>query len=246
MRGIAERPSQLVIPEGNLVLMVDGLWCTFRDHYWVLYNMAVKPVAEDVAYLLDPIQRCGRENARGWGAAINTIPGEIKERIRALVSDGLPGFETVAQQQGWISQFCHRHLIASLESKLGRHRRQLGSRWLRERIFAAVCDALATTDEHQLKLIEEQVEHFVERWDCTRRLRWTVTQFLRLKDSFRAYLLHPDLRLPTTTGSLESLHSLLRVAIGTANNPESAFRRATAFIRLRQTITCNGPILQQN
>lgn len=243
---IAKRPGQLLIPEGNLVLMVDGLWCTFRGRYWVLYNMAVKPVTENVAYLLDPIQRCGRENARGWDAAINTIPMEIRERIRALISDGLPGFEVIAQQQGWINQFCHRHLIASLESKLGRHRRQLGSRWLRERIYAAVCDALVTTDEHQLELLEEQLKHLVERWDCTRKLRWTVTQFLRLKDSFRAHLLHPDLRLPTTTGSLESLHSLLRVAIGTANNSESAFLRTKSFIRIRQTITCNGTGLQQN
>lgn len=246
MSVITERPGQLRIPEGDLVLMVDGLWCTFQGRYWVLYDMAVKPVTEDVAYLLDPIQRCGRENARGWSAAISTIPREIKERIRALISDGLPGFETIGQQQGWVNQFCHWHLISSLESKLGRHRRQLGSRWLRERIYAAVCDALVTTDEHQLGLLEEQLKQLIGRWDCTRRLRWTVSQFLRLKDSFRAYLRYPDLRLPTTTGSLESLHNLLRVAIGTVNNPESALLRATTCIRLRRTITCNGPILQQN
>jgi transposase-like protein len=243
---IAERPGQALIPGGDLALVVDGLWCTFQGRYWVLYNMAVKPVVEDVAYLLDPIQRCGRENAQGWSAAISTIPRAIKDRIRALISDGLPGFETIGQQQGWVSQFCHWHLTRSLESKLGRHRRQLGSRWLRERIYAAVCDALTTTDEHQLGLLEERLRQLIERWDCTRKLRWTVSQFLRLKDSFRAYLRHPDLRLPTTTGSLESLHNLLRVAIGTVNNPESALLRATAHLRLRQTITCNGRILQQN
>src|SRR5512136_667199 len=196
MAAILRQPNPLSLPADDLVLLVDGLWSTFGDQYWVLYDMAIKPTTENVAYFLDPIQRCGRENATGWNAAIDTIPWDLKERVRALISDDLPGFAAIARQHHWLNQFCHWHLLVALESKLGRHRRQLGSRWLRERIYAAVREALLTTDEQRLRQLEDQLKQLTGRWDCTRRLRWTVSEFLSRQSSYRAYLRYPDLKLP--------------------------------------------------
>jgi len=246
MTAIVQRPVSLTLPDGDLVLLVDGLWSTFQDKYWVLYNMAIKPVNENLAYFLDPVQRCGRENARGWEAALSTLSWDLKERIRALISDGLPGFEAIARRHWWHNQFCHWHLLTSLESKLGRRRRVLGSRWLRERIYVLVREALVTTDEERLRLLTEQLKQLTGRWDCTRPLRWTVSEFLSRANYYRAYLRYPELRLPTTTGAIESMHGLLREAIGSVNNPEAVLLRATAFLRLRRSITCNGSVLQQN
>jgi hypothetical protein len=243
---LIESPDQVQIPSGDLVLLVDGLWFTFQGQRWVLYDMAIKPVSENVAYFFDPIQRPGPENAAGWNAAIDTLPWDVIDRTRALISDGLAGFEAIARRYLWVNQFCHRHLIAALESKLGRHRRQLGSRWLRERIYAAVREALTTSDTQRLKQLEERIKQLIGRWDCTRSLRSTVNHFLKLQDSFRAYLRYPELNLPTTTNTMESMHNLLRDAIGSVNNPESACARATGLIRLHRTITCNGHSLQQN
>jgi hypothetical protein len=245
MRAVTRQAHQLSLPDGDLVLLVDGLWSTFQGEYWVLYDMAVKSVAENMVYFLDPVQRLGREGAEGWQTAVATLPPELRIRVKAMVSDGLPCFEAVAQRNHWLNQFCHWHLRQALESKLGRHRRQLGSRWLRERIYQAVCEALKTSDAQRLEELSCQLQHWVGHWDCTRRLRWVVNQFLRRRDSFRTYLDHPDLGLPTTVCSLESMHHLLRGAIGSVNNPQSLLLRATTFLRFHPTLICNASS-QQN
>ena len=42
------------------------------------------------------------------------------------------------------------------------------------------------------------------------------------------------------------MHSLLRKAIGSANNPGTVLLRAGAFLRLHPNITCNGKVFTQN
>lgn len=235
----------MTIPETDLVLLIDGLWSRFQGTPWVLYDMAVKPVATNVAHFLDPFVRSKRENVIGWQEALATIPRVIQRRIRALVSDDLPGLATLAQERGWVHQLCHYHLIAALELKMGWARPRLPTRWLRDEIYRSICEALVTTDEPRLAVLYERLQYLARRWDCRRRLRWIVNQFLRQADRFRAYLRYPELTLPTTTSAMESMHSLLRAAIGSVNNPQSLLNRATAFLRMHPTITCNGKVLTQ-
>ena len=62
----------------------------------------------------------------------------------------------------------------------------------------------------------------------------------------RTYLQHPELHLPTTTNTIESMNKLIRKQCRCLKTPQSLQRWATAFIRMRPTITCNGHIFQQN
>ncbi|MEO0108399.1 MAG: hypothetical protein ABIK62_04425, partial [candidate division WOR-3 bacterium] len=93
---------------------------------------------------------------------------------------------------------------------------------LRDEIYQLIREALVVTDEPRLVTITARLRHLAQRWDCRRRLRWLVNQFLRQMDQYRAYLRYPELNLPTTTSAMESMHGLLRPAVGTVNTPPSA------------------------
>lgn len=81
--------------------------------------------------------------------------------------------------------------------------------------------------------------------NCTLGLRYTAQYFVRQFQYYRTYLHYPELALPTTTSAVESMHRQLRQTISTVNDPASMKLRVTAYLRLRQTITCNPAILQQ-
>lgn len=242
---LGQLPADRLIPAGDLVLLVDGCWSTFKNRLWVLYDMALKPVGSDIAYFLDPYLRCGRENALGWQAALATIRGDILERVKALVSDGLPGFATIAREYGWVHQYCHWHLICALQRQLGWHRRYPPDPWLRNTIYRTLREVLVIRDGPRLEALCCQLRELIGQHNCTRQLRRIVGEFLRRRDDFRAYLRYPDLKLPRTTCTVESMHRLLRQAIGTANNPNSLLARAKAFIRLHPTCTCNSSAFAQ-
>lgn len=75
---------------------------------------------------------------------------------------------------------------------------------------------------------------------CPPWIRMQTVEFLRTLDDFRSYLNYPNLHLPATTNSLESAGKLIRKATGTARTSESVMLRATAFLRLKKSIACNG------
>lgn len=242
---ILAKPPALAFPDGALVLVIDGVWSVFHGRCWVLYNMALKPVSSNRAWFLDPIVRPGRESVNNWEAALNTIPLEFAGRIKALVSDGVAGIALLAQRHGWPLQLCHRHLLAALSERLGRWQRQRATQQPGRGLRMAIFETLLTADEGRATTLCQQVLQLSQHPNCTVSLRRTARFFVRHQQAYRAYLLHPELRLPSTTGALESMNRLLRQAIGTANNPEALLRRATAFLRLRKIITCNACPHQQ-
>jgi hypothetical protein len=71
----------------------------------------------------------------------------------------------------------------------------------------------------------------------------TVREFLKNLPFYRSYLQHPELGLPRTTNSVESMCRLLREMLRSSragSNPGSVLLWATAFIRLRSGVTCNS------
>jgi hypothetical protein len=238
-------PQEPAVPDGNLILLIDGIWSVLRGRRWVLYNQALKPMSANQAWFLDPYLRGGRENVYGWEAALDTIPQAIAGRIRAVVSDGTPGIDRLVHSRGWLLQFCHRHLLATLERRLGAPWRQRTIQQPGRGILAAVREALVAVDDGCVTGLCQEIIGLSRHPNCTLGLRYTAQYFVRHLEHYRTYLHHPELALPTTTCAVESMHHQLRQIIGTVNDPSSMRLRVAAFLRLNRTITCNPASLQQ-
>lgn len=246
IRQLAQQPGAAKLPAGDLVLEIDGFWSVFSGQLWVLYNMAAKPLDTNRAWFLDPLLAIGRESSLTWQTALNGLGWDLLGRVKALISDRLPGLEGIARDYGWVHQSCHNHLLRSVEHALGRYRRATPDPWLRMPIYYTLCEVLQTADEQRAQALCEQLRELIRQRNCTKLLRRLVGEFLRRYGSFRAYRQHPELHLPTTTAVMESLHSQLRRAVSTTNNPRSFRERAQAYIRLRPTCVCNGSGFTQN
>ena len=248
LKRFVSRPRPLRLPTGPLVLVLDGLYFRFRGKDWVLYVMAVKPCHQNRAVFLDPVLLPGRENMQGWSHAFTTIPARIHRRIRASVSDEISGIIRLGKSQGWIVQLCHFHLISRLQNCRGRRNRNLAGRALREALYQQVRKALELPDGPRLQTVLKKLRHLVARATGLRVMRMIVREFLRRIDHFRAYRKYPDLDLPNTTGSVEAMNRRVRDLMRqtrSVRSPQALKLWATAFIRMRPSVTCNGKHFQQ-
>jgi hypothetical protein len=245
-RTVVTGPMSLSLPDGELVLVMDGLWAVLRGRRWVLYNMALKPAGSNTAWFLAPHLRAGHEGVRGWEEALETIPVELGKRIRAVVSDGIPGIAGLLQRHGWLSQLCHRHLLSALDIRLGPPRRQRVRQQPGRGIRTAILELLACGDDGRATALCDELLWLCSHPNCTAGLRSTVRNLVKHQQAYRTYLRYPELTLPITTNAVESMHGLLRKGISTANSPETLLLRAQTYLRLRQKITCNGAHFQQN
>ena len=205
-----------------------------------MYVMAVKPVKSHRAFFLDPILLQGKECYERWRVALATVPPETKQRIKAFVSDGFRGSKLIAKEHGWIHQRCHFHLLMALIRRHGRRSYRIKGAGIRERLLGIVRILLTTTEATMKRKQILKAQRLLSHPLCPPWIRIQTIEFLRTLDDFRAYLLYPSLNLPATTNAVESTGKLIRKATSTARTPESVLLHATAFLRLRKSITCNG------
>lgn len=227
-------------PPGPYVMLGDGLWFRFAGVRYVLYLLALKPLDQDRAYFLDPILLKGRECLEAWGQVIATIPFGVPEQVRAFVSDGLRGLSTLAGEQGWLHQRCHFHLIAQLELQRGRRLHDPRERLYRDQVILTVRKMLRVRSQMRLKELTGELEAQLRSPWCTKRLGAVCRDFIRELPDFRTYLTHLDLNLPTTTGTIESMNSLLRDRLNKLNSPAALARWAICFVRAHPSLCCRG------
>jgi hypothetical protein len=242
-------PRELALPWGDLVLVADGLWFRFQGGLWVLYLMALKPCRQNRATFLDPVLLPGRESRHGWMQAFATLPATLQPRIRAVVTDDLQGMTTLAAQRHWVLQLCHFHLISQLHMRRGRVRSTVGHRRRREALYQLTRRALVLPDGAAFTLVVRRLEQLVAQPLPSSRMRMVVREFLRRRHLYRAYRAYPDLDLPTTTGAVEAMGKIIRRLmhrLANVRTPQALQRWATALIRLRPNIMCNGTRHQQN
>ena len=250
MEQLLRSPNRPGIPEGPLILIIDGMWLRFRGSGWhIMYLMALRAINGTVAYFVDPVSLPGKETSVGWQEAIATLPQSIRKRIRALVSDGLRGVKPLAQANGWIFQRCHFHLFAKFQQKHVLRVYRIASRQVRDDILTALEETVRTTSESRLLELQNTLRDLSDNPACPWYLRMQVREFLRYLGDFRSYLRYPELHLPITTNTAETMIRLLRRLVRKSQGfrtPTSAYRWITTFIRLKRTIACNGKIINQN
>lgn len=241
--GVLRRRPELDVTEGDLVLIVDGVWFRFQRRPWVLYVLAAKPTTLAQARFLDPVLLPGKESAPGWQHAVLGLPAALRARVKALVSDGFRGAKGLARAHGWVHQRCHFHLLAQLYGRRGRHKQLSAQAW-RQTALQSVREALRTPDPERLAQLQRTLRALAAQPRAPVRLRMTVRDFLRQLDSFRAYLRHPALRLPTTTNVIEAMANILRSRLRPLNTPATLHRWATGVLRSRPIMVCNGAVNQ--
>lgn len=227
-------------PQGPYTLIVDGVYFKFKRKEWVLYLMALKPVRSHRMYFLDPVLIRGRERLEEWYTTIDTIPPKTEKQIKALVSDGLRGFQQLAAYNGWIHQRCHFHLLASLVRGKGKRRYLTHGSSVRDRILESVRVLLADEPVQRRECARQALRRHISNPACPSYVRKHVLEFFEREQDFRSYLTHGTLNLPTTTSAMESTGRLVRKTTRTARTPESLRLRAVVFLRLKRSMVCNG------
>jgi hypothetical protein len=221
----------------KLILLIDAQWQYFDHKLWTLYFVSIKSVGSEFVTVLDPVLNEGKERMINWKQIIDNFPQGIKKRIIAVVSDGIRGIETVADDNGWVIQRCHFHLLSLLQKMRGK-RASTPGRLLREDIYSSIKLALSEKSGSELDMICRRIANLANNPICPKRMKMAARDFLRRIHEFRSYIDHPDLKLPTTVNVMESINSFTRRKSKTINNPQSWHKWAVACIRFKSKFNC--------
>lgn len=231
-------------PRGSLILIIDAMWFLFENKRWTLYMMIVRPVEGDRAVILEPVIHQGRENYDDWSAVVDSLPTMTRKRIVALVSDGFRGTDLLARRNGWVIQRCHFHLLSQMQLNRGRWK-LLPDSPQREAVYLAIRKSLIA-GPHKIDHCINELSALLTAPDCPKRLGMIGREFIRRLDQFRSYRNFPELRLPNTTNSIESLNKIVRSRCHHLRTPESLLLRAKVIVRMCKTIACRPKFFQQN
>lgn len=228
-----------------LICIADAMIQRIGNHYVTFYFFLVRPVMSNQAVIARPVILRGTETAAGWYRALNQLPLTTRSAIVALVSDGHRGLISIARRQGWLLQRCHFHLLASIQGRrsksfTSRHRR-LGQRLYREVVYVLT---EPTISELELADRLERLERIAEETSSP-GLERILYGFIKHHADYRTYLNYPDLCLPRTSNTAESLIGLIRAFCHRAKGfrtLRSRKRWIEVLIKERRTITCQSSL----
>lgn len=243
-------PAPQRLPSGSLILLADGLYFRFRKIPWVLYLIALKSPVSRKAIFLDPILLPGRESAIRWKHVFATaLSRKTKSRICALVVDNVNGMKKIAKHEGWILQLCHFHLILKFQVQHRRQRRALRGGVMREKAYRLMRQILETPQRRLLDASIAELSQLAQNPCMTYRIQAMIREFVSSINYYRAYLNYPELNLPSTTNTIESMCCIVRDLLRrnrSASSPRALLQWATTLMRLKKELNCNGKHYQQN
>lgn len=228
------------IPAGPLILIADAIVEKIEGVWVTVYLTLVRSVNHVQAMILPPLILRGPETTQGWHRAFSRIHQTILIRIKAVVCDGHRGILLGARDRAWIVQRCHFHLLARIQ---GRRSRFATGRNKKEAtdIFHHVGVVLKSIDNKQvqksLNLLEE-----IGWLSSSKEIRTVLKGFATNYQDFRSYVKYPELNLPTTNNTAESLASVighLKIRMRGFPTMNSFVKWIIALLKFRQTIQCN-------
>jgi len=233
-------------PDGSLILIADAI-VKYRNGSWhTWFFMFIRSVESEDAIIVEPYYAPGREVYKEWSNALETIPPDVLNRVKALVSDGHRGLMSFALRQDWLVQRCHIHLIMAIQARRSRwamsRKRSEG-----EELHVLINCVLADPDQKNVARALERIEEI--GWLTSSKMLKKVLQgFVTSADDYRTYLNHPELNLPTTSNTAESLNALVDDLLSRTRGFRTVASLNAWIIALckdRGTIKCRGKY-QQN
>lgn len=230
----APKKGKLIVIADALVKFVEKKW-----HTW--YFALVRPIDSIWAIILPPYHRPGTETVMGWRKAFDALETDILSRIEAIVCDGHRGLVSESIWRKWKLQRCQFHLLARVQ---GRRSKRKSSRHYQEgrRLYKLIKQILEEPNEEKLPPVVNELEE-IGWMSESPELRKTLSGFVNHFQEYRTCLKYPELKLPTTSNTAETLIGLV----------EEVGRRARGFKNLktlnewifcvsktRAVIKCNG------
>lgn len=236
-------------PLGPLIAIVDG-WIQFFDKTpYTLYLILLRSTHSTRATLTQPVILAGHEDINGWKKAFSLLDPTIFKRIRAVISDGVTGFNGYAREHNWAFQRCHIHLIRTLYPLLGKRNSTTKHKKLREKMYQHVLDILKTPNHKKAEQLVSQLSKMANYPYCPKWFGFRTRGFLKQYQDFRSYLKHPELNLPKTTNSAESVFRLLSDTLRQTRgfrNLQAMEKWVMLQFKIIKSIKCNGFNYQPN
>jgi len=237
---LSHTPWPHVPADGMLIALADAMMREIRSEMYTVYFILIRPTDSNEAIIMEPYVQMGKETHEGWYAAFRTVPVLVRRRILALVCDSHQGLVSVASRSHWFLQRCNFHIIASIQ---GRRSRFAASRHrpVGERLYRLTSQILTIKDQHVVNKLITEIESIGWETDST-QLRKIISGFVAHADQYRTYLSHPELRLPRTNNTCETLIGGFQNLTHRMRGYSSArsFRQwLDAYLKNRKTVTCN-------
>lgn len=234
------------IPPDNLILIADAVVEMVERKWRTVYLMLARTIEGNEAVILPPVILPGTETVQGWRIALNTISPGAQDRIVAIVCDGHRGLVLEGTRHGWILQRCHFHLLARIQNQRSRSRTARNTNEAK-RIFSHTRVILKSTDEATVMTALNALEE-ISWLSTSQEIRKVLSGFVTNYRDYRSYLTYPDLRLPITNNTAESLGSIiadLKRRMRGFPTVRSFEKWIFALLKFKKKIICNG-FHQQN
>lgn len=222
-----------IIEKDDLILVADAKVKLINKKWYTLHIMLIRSVNESQAVILPSILSPGAETQISWRKALNTINIDTKKRIKTMVCDGHRGLVNYAKQQRWLIQRCYFHLISSIQGRR--------SRWSRSNhraegilIHNLVTNILKNPNEKEIEKSLLELESLAFDTKSV-QLKRILLGFISSYEDYRNYIYHPDLNLPNTNNTAESLNSCIQNLL----NKSNGFRSVKSFEKWIEALTKN-------
>lgn len=238
---VLNTPYSKLPTKSPLVVIADAMIQQVENKLFSVYFILVKTTESSKAIIAPPYFEEGAESCIGWKNAFYSLPKPVSKGIKVVVSDGHLGLKSLALRNGWLIQRCQFHLLASLQgrrskSRFSRHR-EVG-----EAVFTLVKDVINNPIEEDIRTSIDQLKKIMADTSSP-GLRRLLRGFLKRYKQFRTFIDYPELNLPRTSNSAESMvgcvRSLLRRTKG-FRSIGSLKLWIEGLIKCKKHIICNG------